>query len=780
MLNMILVCLAGGLLVAISAFAQEPLPVGGAPEALSFDHFPDRMHALIWRNWPVVPADRLAKVLGTSVENIRAAAESMGLGPQKAITPAWRTRGYITVLRRNWHLLPYDQLLTLLDMPGEQLAYNLREDDFLFHKLGALKPQCPPLVYAEPGAAARKRAAEIRRIVAETFPDGVLGEEASFAFIDRLSRPLRAAGEPHSRARDAPGEAADSPSGGARFSPRFIYSYFALYGDPLMDPRLDPYPDGLLERLAEVGVDSVWMHVVLRTLAPSKSFPELGKGCQRRLARLRELVERAGRHGIGVYLYVNEPRAMPASFYAKGQRAGLRGVREGDHYAMCTSAPEVRAWICDSLEHVFRSVPHLAGVFTITASENLTNCASHQGQKGCPRCGKRSPAAIIAEVNQCIAEGVRRGSPQARVIVWDWGWSDAWAAEVIAALPKSCMFMSVSEWSKPIARGGVKTTVGEYSISAVGPGPRATRHWKLARQAGLKTVAKVQLNNTWELSAVPYLPVMDLVAEHAEKLAKAGVDGMMLSWTLGGYPSPNLEVAEQFNRGTLPTRSAALDAVARRRFGPEGAPHARKAWTAFSEAFGEFPFHISVLYRAPQQFGPSNLLYAGPTGYKATMIGFPYDDVDGWRGPYPADVFAGQFQKLAAGWQAGLAELAEAVAKAPPESLPAARAELCLARAAGLHFQSVANQARFVIARDALRAGAADLPAAKRRELREQMRKIARDEIQVALGLFALASRDSRIGYEASNHYYYLPIDLAEKVLNCRYLLDHALAEPAK
>ena len=33
--------------------------------------------------------------------------------------------------------------------------------------------------------------------------------------------------------------------------------------------------------------------------------------------------------------------------------------------------------------------------------------------------------------------------------------------------------MSVSEWDKPIERGGIKTKVGEYSISAVGPGPRA-------------------------------------------------------------------------------------------------------------------------------------------------------------------------------------------------------------------------------------------------------------------------------------------------------------------
>ena len=60
----------------------------------------------------------------------------MGLRPPRAITPEQLSRSYITIIRRNWHLLPYDQLLTLLGWTGEKLAYTLREDDFLYVKLG--------------------------------------------------------------------------------------------------------------------------------------------------------------------------------------------------------------------------------------------------------------------------------------------------------------------------------------------------------------------------------------------------------------------------------------------------------------------------------------------------------------------------------------------------------------------------------------------------------------------------------------------------------------------
>ena len=757
----LILCCSSGLWAAPSV-----LPSGSAPPALEFPHFPDRMHTFIWRNWNVVEPERLAKVLGTSAENVAAIAGSMGLSPAQPIPPEQRTRGYITVVRRNWHLLPYDQLLTLLDMSADELAKSLREDDFLFAKLGLLKPKCEPLKYAPPNEAAKKRAAEIKRVVREAFGDELARPgEPRFAFVRQLSQV--------SSARPKTATSAKS-----NLELRFIYSYCALYGDSLMNPQLNPYPDGLLQKLADLGVNGVWIHTVLRDLAPSKTFPEFGGGHAERLATLRNLVQRAKRYGIGIYLYMNEPRAMPESFFR--DRPNLKGVREDQYFALCTSAPEVRQWLTDSLAYVFENVPDLGGVFTITASENLTNCASHHQHKNCSRCKDRPAAAIIAEVNAAIEAGVHRASPNARVLVWDWGWDEAWVGDAIARLPKSVWLMSVSEWSKPIERGGVKTTIGEYSISAVGPGPRATMRWTLARQVGLKTAAKVQVNNTWELSPLPYLPVMDLVAEHCSNLASVGVNGIMLSWSLGGYPSPNLEIAQRFSEDPSATKESVLDAVARERFGPDGAPHARRAWTAFSTAFREYPFDDSVVYNCPIQMGPANLLYATPTNYAATMTGIPYDDVNRWRGPYPAEVLAGQFAKIAAGWKAGLSELQQAVEKTPPGKLADAQAELRFARAAQIHFQSVANQVRFTLARNALLAKDKPLGPAERKARVEEMQRVARDELELARELFTLAQEDSRIGYEAANQYFYLPNDLVEKVVNCRYILDHAPAEIEK
>jgi hypothetical protein len=145
--------------------------------------------------------------------------------------------------------------------------------------------------------------------------------------------------------------------------------------------------------------------------------------------------------------------------------------------------------------------------------------------------------------------------------------------------------------------------------------------------------------------------------------------------------------------------------------------------------------------------------------------------VEGWRGRYPAEVLASQFVKMAAGWEDGLADYERALSKIDTSVEQAnARGDLGVARAVGLHFDSVANQIRFVLARNALLSG--KLSASERDAKARLIREIAADEIGNARRLFTLTREDSRIGFEASNHYYYLPLDLVEKVINCEYILN--------
>ncbi len=743
---------------------QPLLPDSDRPP-VPVDHFPDPLHAVVFRNWGLVRVERLAQVLQTTPANVTAMATSMGLPETVQVPPEMLTRGYITLVRRNWHLLPYAQLLMLLGLSPEEFSRRLQEDDFLWVKLGLVKPNCPAVVYHEPSAAAKARAAEIKSLVYAHF--GKLLQEPAeprFDFIRKLS--------------ELPAQAEVTPSRNGSTSSeklRFVYSYFAMFGDPLIDPALDPFPDGLLARLRDCGVNGVWLHIVLRELAPpTDTFPQFGQGHQQRLDNLKRLVQRASRYGIKIYLYLNEPRSMPESFFER--RSQMRGVPDTEsptpHFALCTSSPEVRQWIQDSLTHIFTEVPDLGGVFTITASENLTNCSSKFTRSMCPHCKDRSDSDILVEINRTIADGVHRAAPQAKVIAWDWGWAKHGdASETIARLPQDVWLMSVSEWDVVINRGGVAATVGEYSITAVGPGPRAIRHWQVAQQHGLKTAAKMQLNVTWELAAVPYIPAMRLVAQHNANLAQLHLDGQMLSWSLGGYPSANLELASYFDDDPDLTVDGALERLAKNTYGDAAVDEVLKAWQLFSNAYSEYPY--AGMYSGPQHVGPANLLYQNATGYQPSMVCFPYDGLNAWCGPFPPGVYAAQFQKVASGFAEGLEHLESAAALAPPEKQAYVTEDMSVARAAWSHFQTVANQVRYLIARDRLKQTSSP---PERAQLTIEIQQLLEDEIAAAVSLYPTVAADSRIGYEASNHYFYVPQDLIEKVINCEHL-KHCFAD---
>jgi len=722
---------------AVTASAEVTLPGLPCTKApVPTSPFPDALSAYVWRNWGLVPTARLAEVVHATPQQLEAVAAEMGLKPAAEVLPEWKDRGYITVLRRNWHLLPYDQLMAVLDKTSDELYFSLMEDDFLWCKLGKIKPKCERLEWksgeVEKGKGARKR---IAAILKEEGLDPNAPEEPRFAFVKDLTTV-----QPQPSTSTSP----DSP-----FDFRLIFSYFADYGDPLGDPEIRSFPEGLLQKLSAEGANAVWLHTVLRTLATDPKYPELGEGSDARIANLKKLVARAGKYGIRVFLYMNEPRSMPPVFFEKDDaRRAMRGAEMDERCAMCTSTSETLRWLSDALEQVFSRVPGLGGIFTISMSENLTHCKSKKDAGSCPRCAGRRIGDLIAETNRAMIEGMVRGNPKAEALVWNWAWPAEETAYVVSKLPNhNVRLMAVSENGIEVCRGGITTQEADYAISIVGPGESARRMWSYAKERQMPCVAKVQAANSWEISSFPYLPVMDLVAQHAVNLSAEGVTGVMLSWSLGCCPCVNLSVYRDLKKGEK-TIDGVLDRLATRLYGADKVPQARKAWKAFSDGFANYPFTCGTVYYGPQQWGPANPLYTRKTGWGATMVGFPYDDTARWCSAYPPPVYAELMDRIAKGFEDGC-RLLEGVET---------KRELDMFRAEAMHFASCRDQVRFVLARDA-----GD---------REGVKRYARAELERAKAYWPLVRADSRIGYESSNHYFYVPRDLLEKVLSCRAALD--------
>ncbi len=742
---------------------ELPTPIDKDPVPSAF--FKDRLHAYIWLNWSVVPISRIAETIEAKEEDILAIGKRMGLPDPYSVSPEEIERLHCTIIRRNWHLLPYEQIIKLLQWDTHKLAYTLREDDFLFIKLGNFKPKCPPLTFQQPDEKTIEYEKQIGSLVKTLFPDGIqCWGEKPFHFIDELS------------------EISDkfTYKNSEKEIPRYCSSYFLKYGDPFANLK-ESYPIGYIQKLRTIGVNGVWLQSVLYLLTPFPWDPNISIGWEQRLENLKTFTEALDKEGVKVYLYLNEPRAMPNSFYEKFPE--LKGVNEGDFSSLCTSHPEVQNYIKNAIKMICEKVPKLGGFFTISASENLTNCWSHHHGENCPRCSKRNPSEVIAELHQLIQSGIESANASCRLIAWDWGWNDNWVDEIIKGLPPQTAVMSVSEWDIPITRGGVNSVIGEYSLTEPGPGPRASRHWEIAKKYQHPIFAKLQIGTTWELGSVPYIPVLENVATHAVNLREKQLNGYMLGWTLGGYPSPNIQVFNLLMDNPELDIEKALLQVAKNRFGPTLAPLMVSSWKQITQAFKEYPFHITVVYVSPVHVGPSNPLWHKPTGYSATMSGFPYDDVNSWSGSgtFPPEVFANQMEKVAHGFMNTVSKLKAEIKTQNIENSTYKQNfewECRVIEVCAIHFESVANQTRFILLRNELLND--NITDERRKQIIENLKDIIQREKELAIREYNIQIIDSRFGYEATNHYFFVPLDLVLKSLNCEYLLNNWLSQISK
>lgn len=95
-----------------------------------------------------------------------------------------------------------------------------------------------------------------------------------------------------------------------------------------------------------------------------------------------------------------------------------------------------------------------------------------------------------------------------------------------------------------------------------------------------------------------------------------------------------------------------------------------------------------------------------------------------------------------------------------------ARRDLVVTEAAGLYFESLALGIDFYQLRNRSALDSSDA--------RQNLRALAR----VAERLVTLCRLDSRIGFEASIGYVFLPLDIREKIAACRYLIGRGEGAP--
>ncbi len=673
---------------------------------------PTSWQTVILRLFGVVSSEKLAKVLKTETQTIELEAKRLGLEKIKKY-PYWLEKGYITILRSIWNLLPYSQILEILEIDEKELEFRLKEDDFLSVKLGD-KPNCPEIRYSPLNDKEIVATELLANVIREGFIENYV---TPFDFYDQTAKEMNNFG-----------------------ANKIVYDYSAIYGDIFLDG--DSISENELGLLAEKGINGLWFQGVLSTLSPYPFKKGLSDGYQKRRDNLNKLIDKCAKYNIKVYLYVNEPRGLNENDFTP-ELEELKGARHENDIALCTSTKRVKDYLFEAFYDLSKACPSLGGYITITMSENLTNCYSNNTNT-CPRCLARAKSDVVSEINNIIQSAVSKAGASTKVIANLWGWTkgfgftDEEIAKGISLLDEKIEVMCVSELGTQVHNGEEKY-VAEYSLSQIGPSLESAKMLSIAKQNGRKTWTKAQVNCSWEYASAPYIPVYELIIEHLTNHIKLGTNAYMLSWTLGGYPSKNLELVNELLGGDF-----SYDAWLEKNYGKDYKT-VKDAVHEFCQAFKKIPYDYTMLYYGAQHVGSANLVYAKPTGYVATMVGMPYDDLASWLSTDSEEEFVLALEEMTKSWKRGLDILEKANIK---EDNPLYR----YAKAFYLGYSTNLNQAKFIIAR--------------RNNDKNQMLKLLDVEEMQTKEQYKLASMDSKLGFEATNHYYYTQNSYLEKLIN--------------
>ena len=598
----------------------------------------------------------------------------------------------------------------------------MQNDDFLGIKLGEYKPECSTVVYAplteSQVSETEKLASEIKKCIQPyTVPpfDFFAGKDL------RKDQPAYSKGK------------------------RIVHGYLSPCGDAFMEDSKEYMPDELLREYASCGVNGVWLHGLLSALSPYPLDETLSKDYDVRRRNLQILIDRCAKLGIKVYLYFNEPRALPENKI--GKYAHLIGRKESGCTCLCFENAETQEYLYTAVKDLLCSVTGLGGIITITMSENPTHC-NYRPNTNCPICRGVAPERSAAAVNNVFAKAVRDSGSDAELIANLWGWSPfmEWSEEQtlrgVELLDKDISVMCVSEYDLEIEKGGVQGRIIDYSISNPGPSEITRKTLKKAQEQGHKIYAKIQTNNSWECSAVPYLPVFDLYYEHLKNLSVIGVKDYMLTWTLGGYPSPMLSMVASYVQDI---ESFSLDEWYHREFGDDS-EMVRTAVGYFCKGFKEYPFSIDSLYFSPKTLGCANAWSLEAQDKPSTMVCYAFDDYENWTKPYPTSVYLSQYEKLLDSWRKGC-ELLKDFGTGKTLELK------LFAEGAYAHFLSDYLQTKFSVLKKNLAAN------------KELIKNLIGQEKKNTKQLLDLLYVNACVGFEASNHYFYTDRNLIEKIL---------------
>lgn len=457
-----------------------------------------------------------------------------------------------------------------------------------------------------------------------------------------------------------------------------------FYGDEILAER-DKFDDAYFQSVREGGYTAVWIFGRLRKLVTFDEAPHWNDDNAARMKALNTIVERGQKHGIGIYLYVNEPHGffegdpifekypdLKGPYNELSQEPALLGVEP--EYPFCTQSTFTETYLTGGFAQLFAMCTGLAGVIMITTSELLSHCFSRGCElQQCPRCVNSTGIETVVDVIIKIRNGIRQSSDTANIVAWNWSWGaheEPPQKQMITALPKDVIIQCDMQRGGGKTTDGVEMIVDEYSFSYLGPSPLFIGTAEVAKDTGHELWVKMMVNVTHEFLVVPYLPLYFRLAKKTISIRDYDARGWMGCWNYGGIATTPMAklgskifMDDDFSADEI---DAEVQRMAQEMYGADKADAAFRAWKEFDAAFEYFPFDMSLIYVGPHMHGTGlEWIFAEEEKpmpwYWMKNTGRSTNNLSSWCAFFTPEQVVYFLSKLTDRWKIGVEILAEAL-----------------------------------------------------------------------------------------------------------------------
>jgi hypothetical protein len=539
------------------------------------------------------------------------------------------------------------------------------------------------------------------------------------------------------------------------------------YRDELIDD-FDYFPDAYLSRLARDGINGLWLIGYFNEICKSEIIPEYGKDSDKRLKKLREIVEKCARYGIKIYIFCMEPSGFGERIPMEILNAHpeLKGNHSGGASYFCTSSEKGQAYIKESTYYLFSQVPGLGGLINLCVGERATNCCSGSIIDGyenhCPRCSKRNPAEVVSEVLTIMKDAMSRANPEAELIAWPYSqylaWGEENTVEAVNYTPNDVILVHNFESRGRVEQLNKERILDDYWLAYPGPSQLFKDCANAALKSNTRFGAKIQTSCSYELATVPFVPVPGILYKKYKAMRELNVSTVMQNWLVGSCPSVMTQAAgiltvEPFpkNEKEFLLKLAAID------WGKH-AEDVAASWELFQKAYENYPYARVFAYYSPMNAGIVWPLFLQPQNKELYP---PFRANRPPCGDRIGECLMDEFTleeaitlcgKMTFYWNKGLKLLNDIAVDFRDED--DRQKDIGVANAVGIQIRSAYNILTFYYLREEM---AWCQSFDKKRKLLKKLKAIVEEEIDNTKKHYKLSQNDSRLGFQADSecHIYF-------------------------